>query len=60
VLSRRAGDLLEAADGNDVNETDLAQSVCCRATEVNFGMAWSHPVDIWSLGVLVSFFGDGC
>ncbi|KAK0751373.1 hypothetical protein B0T18DRAFT_485975 [Schizothecium vesticola] len=46
------GDLLGAADGNDVNEADLAQPVCYRAPEVNFGMAWSYPVDVWNLGLV--------
>lgn len=47
------GDLQSAENGNVVNE-DLVQPVCYRAPEANFGMAWSYPVDIWNLGVLVS------
>lgn len=47
------GDLQSAENGNVVNE-DLVQPVCYRAPEVNFGMVWSYPVDIWNLGVLVS------
>lgn len=50
------GDLQSAENGNVVNENPVVQPVCYRAPEVNFGMVWSYPVDIWNLGVLVSFF----
>lgn len=47
-------DLSEARFGNSDNRDDIMPDVY-RAPEVILGLPWSYPVDIWALGMTVSF-----
>ena len=46
-------DLSEARFGEAENTEDIMPDVY-RAPEVVLGMPWAYPVDIWSLGMVVS------
>jgi serine/threonine-protein kinase SRPK3 len=39
----------------DKDQDDQCQAAIVRAPEVTLGYTWSTPVDIWSVGCLVSF-----
>lgn len=43
------------APPNTAGRFDPVQSHCYRAPEVFLGCAWSYPIDIWNLGLLVSY-----
>ncbi|RDL39107.1 uncharacterized protein BP5553_03447 [Venustampulla echinocandica] len=45
-------DLSEARLG-DFEQTDFIMPDLYRAPEVALGMQWSHPVDIWGLGMVI-------
>ncbi|KAK1827511.1 CMGC protein kinase [Podospora conica] len=52
------GDLLCSLDANNLVDTEDIQPMCFRAPEVNLGIPWSYPIDIWNLGVLVALLVD--
>ena len=49
------GDFGAAAYGEEANGGTQAQPAAYRAPEVMMRADWSYPVDIWNVGVLVSF-----